>query len=142
MRDVRFVAVQKAGDEAAADARNYEEPHRTARVQLRRTGIEVSERPREHHFGEHGVFADELAVELNELDEVGTGVIGLGERLESAAEQTEPLEEHLAYESTFVAEQLINGRGRRLGLTGDASRRKPADAVSVEEVDCDRQQVL
>jgi hypothetical protein len=56
------------------------------RFQFGLIGFEVGERARARHLGQHRVLTDEAAVDRNELDQVGAGVIGVGERVEVAAQ--------------------------------------------------------
>ena len=132
------IQVRVRHDTAADD----EHAHRAPGLEARGTGIEVDEGAREHHLGEQRMGTDELAQGLEHGDEVGARVVGLGHPVEAAPQHAEALEEDLADEAGLVAEELVDGRRRGVGVARHAPGGEAGDAVAGQRGDGDAQDAV
>src|SRR5262249_43807472 len=80
--------------------------------------VEVGERPGEHYLAQNRVLPDKNAEGADRGHYVAPGVRGLVQGLEPCPQATETLEEHRAYQAGLVAEELVDRRGRGIGMPG------------------------
>src|SRR5579871_1580434 len=117
--DVGLVAVDDPRIDAAPDPVHDELPGGRPGLQFGRAWIEVGERPGEHDLCQHRAIRYEDPEHLDRAQQVGARVSRLPQRCETGAEEPEALEENLADQAGLVAEELVDGGWRRLGLFGD-----------------------
>jgi MFS family permease len=140
--DVDLVAVENPGVDAAPDPVHDELAGGRPGLPLGRAGIEVSERPGEHDLCQCRVVPGEDPEHPYRAEQVSSRIVRLPQPPETVPEEPEALEEHLPDQAGLVAEELVDGRRRRLGLVGDIPGGEPPDPVSGQHRHCHLHDVL
>lgn len=136
VRNVCRIAIDLLSLDACLNACQQDPHHGCARARLDvgvdRSGLELRERPREHHFAEDGARADERTEGLDVTNKIDPRIAGFTFDVQTRLEDTEPLVKHLPHEARLITEQLVDGRRRRAGILRYLARREADNPFASE----------